>query len=218
MAFPTTASDRPQPLIGELPYWLLCDWFIHISDLTAFYFPYKVATIYGETKIMRQISDLARNALSDRDTYGIAQRDFTAYMMQVRAAKQRGIEFRFTLLGWRLWWRLSLATVPGGVRGCQRGNYVMARYGDAGAYDIDNVYLSTVEANSAAAHRDKPERPGSMTGQHLRVRGAGHPRSKAVLTPRGRFGSAALAAEAFGITRQCAAMRARSRQKGWSLA
>src|SRR3954467_5029195 len=41
----------------------------------------------------------------------------------------------------------------------------------------------------------------AMTGtHHLQVRGDGHSVSKAVITPKGRFGSAALAAEAHGIS------------------
>jgi hypothetical protein len=45
--------------------------------------------------------------------------------------------------------------------------------------------------------------------RHLTQRGDDHPRSRAVITPAGRFGSAALAAKHYGVTRQHAARLAR---------
>jgi hypothetical protein len=45
------------------------------------------------------------------------------------------------------------------------------------------------------------EAHGNPRGIHLKVRGDGHPRSMAVVTSLGRFGSIALASEAHGITR-----------------
>lgn len=150
------------------------------------------------------------------DRYGIPAWLRVKWQQQRGAARQRGIVFDFPLLRWSLWWRTELAKAgPGARRGCRRGEYVMARVGDAGAYEAGNVYLSTVEANSSAAHLGKRHGPGSRTGAHLATRGYHHPRSRAILTPLGRFGSAALAAEAAGITRQAAARRARERRDGW---
>ena len=51
---------------------------------------------------------------------------------------------------------------------------------------------------------------------HLAVRGDKHPKSHPVLTPKGRFGSIALAAEAYGLTRAGAKYRADKLQLGWS--
>ena len=45
-----------------------------------------------------------------------------------------------------------------------------------------------------------------------------HPRARPVLTPSGRFASAALAAEAHGLTRQVASHRARHGVNGWRYA
>jgi|GEM_PF-6004990 len=50
---------------------------------------------------------------------------------------------------------------------------------------------------------------------NLAVRGAGHPRSRRVLTPDGEFGSAALAADHFGIDRATAARKAHRGIDGW---
>src|ERR1700710_1668462 len=56
----------------------------------------------------------------------------------------------------------------------------------------------------------------AMQVAHLKDR-TRHPRAQAILTPKGRFPSASLAAEVFGITRQHAARLAKSGQKGWSV-
>ena len=52
------------------------------------------------------------------------------------------------------------------------------------------------------------DRPPSSTGD-------GHPRSRAVLTPAGRFDSLTIAAEHYGITRQAAHYRAKNGRLGW---
>lgn len=54
-----------------------------------------------------------------------------------------------------------------------------------------------------------------IEANHLRVRGDGHPKSKAVITPKGRFGSAALAADAYDIGRRTACYRAKYQMQGW---
>jgi hypothetical protein len=101
----------------------------------------------------------------------------------------------------------------------------MARFGDAGPYSVANVYCATNADNMA----DIPWAKRSATikvamdrlradpayHHHLAVRGDGHPSSRAVLTPKGRFGSCCLAAEAFGVTRQTAARWAREARSGW---
>ena len=156
---------------------------------------------------------------AEADRYAIPAWLRLRWAQHRQSARQRGIRFDFPLLRWSLWWREELLKAgPGARRGSRRGEYVMARIGDAGAYEVGNVYLSTVEDNSRAAHLGKPERAGSRTGAHLAVRGDHHPRSRAVLTPLGRFGSAALAAEAHGITPQGASRKARERRDGWRYA
>lgn len=160
--------------------------------------------------------------------YAIPERDFLAWKAQRDAAKRRGIPFRFTLLGWRVWWRLQLKLLgPDAARGRSRSQYVMARLGDKGAYEVGNVRCVTAERNAADIDPTSisngllsswARRKAAGEVCHLAVRGAGHPRSKPVMTPRGRFESAALAADAFGITRQYASQLARMGQQGWSRA
>jgi hypothetical protein len=59
-------------------------------------------------------------------------------------------------------------------------------------------------------------RAGSIghAAPHLAA-GPAHPSSKAVITPRGTFGSATLAAQAYGFTRQRAGQLARAGRDGW---
>ena len=156
--------------------------------------------------------------------YGVPERDFLAWKAQRDAAKKRGIAFRFTLVGWWLWWKAELRRLgPDAVRGRKRGQFVMARNGDQGAYEDGNVRAATPAENGAEAWL--PAAPGRAARQrcrlcggikcHLAVRGDGHPRSKAVVTPLGRFGSVALASEAHGFTRQRGGQLARAGAAGW---
>ena len=156
--------------------------------------------------------------------YGIPERDFLAWKAQRDAAKGRGIAFRFTLVGWWLWWKAELRRLgPDAVRGRKRGQYVMARNGDQGAYEDGNVRAATPAENGAeavptmrvAASRSWARRKAAGIKCHLAVRGDGHPRSTAVVTPLGRFGSVALASEAHGFTRQRGGQLARAGAAGW---
>ena len=161
-----------------------------------------------------------------RETFGIPDYAVKAWLAHRQSAAARGIPFRFTLLQWHLWWKSELRLLgPAAKRGRRRGEYVMARLGDSGAYEPGNVRALTPAENHAdrsddarAVAADKVratvkwwrqvldgtglEAFHRTTGDHLRVRGDGHPRSKAVVTPLGRFGSIALASEAHGFTRQ----------------
>ena len=158
----------------------------------------------------------------EKRAYGIPDLDFRAWKNHRDSAKRRGIPFRFSALQWRLWWREHLP--EGARRGRKRGDYVMARRGDTGAYEPGNVDCVTCSVNVQAI--DKRTISAGMVAAHARRRaagiahhwattGAGHPRSRAVETPLGTFGSAALAAAAHGCTRQHAARLASAGSKGW---
>lgn len=54
------------------------------------------------------------------------------------------------------------------------------------------------------------------TASHLSVRGDGHPRSRPIHTPDGRFGSAELAADYYGISAVTIRRKVRARVEGWS--
>jgi len=169
-----------------------------------------------------------RIARADQATYGIPERDYQAWRSQYNSAKRRGIPFRFSLLGWRIWWQGELAKLgPDAKRGNRVGCYMMARKRDRGAYEHGNVYAATPRDNA----RDIPadvrvamteqataacKARGKPRGVHLKVRGDGHPKSHAVMTPAGRFGSIALASEAHGITRAGGLHRVRTGV--WTLA
>lgn len=144
-----------------------------------------------------------------------------AYKVHRSNAKQRGIDFQFSLQEWWDWWLIDSRWE---TRGVGAGRLVMARFGDTGPYAIDNVYCTTHEQNLKDI--DPARRVEAMVARHaqrklegiphhLEVRGDQHPKSKAIITPIGRFGSAALAAEAYGITRQRAAQKARWKQDSW---
>lgn len=146
-----------------------------------------------------------------------------AYRGQLSMARKRHIAWLFTPKEWWAWWQVDDRWKN---RGRRRGNFVMARIGDSGPYSVGNVYCTTPLGNSKDVPFEVRRTAGIMSAVtkgdrcaiHLRVRGDGHPRSKAVITPKGRFGSAALAADAHGYTRQHAARLARLGKDGWSQA
>jgi len=170
---------------------------------------------------MARISSAYEAARREQAAHGIPEYSYQAWRAHRNAAARRGIRFGFTVLRWHLWWDAALLALgPDARRGRRRGEYVMARYGDAGAYEVGNVYAATHKENAAdipadvravAVERTTVARiaSGKPRGSHLGIRGDGHPRSRAVVTPLGRFGSIALAAEAHGITRQGGAAKVR---------
>ena len=104
---------------------------------------------------------------------------------------------------------------------------MMCRVADEGAYEASNVYAGTQKDN----HNETPaeirqqamekaaetrRNNGLPLGEHLKVRGDGHPRSIAVITPLGRFGSIRLAAEAHGVSEKCVRYRIQH-MVGWCL-
>lgn len=151
-------------------------------------------------------------ARRQREQYGISSYEYRCWKAQKDSAKRRGIPFRFSFLAWHFWWNDELARRPGSKRGRRKGEFMMCRKADSGAYEEGNVYCGTPQDNAddiplsvRMTAREKAlityKKTGSVPGSHLKVRGDGHPRSKAVMTDLGRFGSIALAAEAHGITR-----------------
>jgi hypothetical protein len=66
------------------------------------------------------------------------------FVQQRASAKYRGVEFRLTFEQWRDWW---LATGHVDERGKLRGQWVMARPGDAGAYEVGNLECMRAEDN-----------------------------------------------------------------------
>ena len=73
----------------------------------------------------------------------IANKSRKAWLDQKANAKKRGIPFYFPYECWLKWWGDDISK-----RGCHSGELVMARFGDAGAYVMANVYKATCNHNS----------------------------------------------------------------------
>jgi hypothetical protein len=64
-------------------------------------------------------------------------------------AKARGIGFFFTYEGWCQWWEDELGPDWYEMRGCRKGQFVMARHLDKGDYRIGNVKCVSQGSNHA---------------------------------------------------------------------
>jgi len=73
------------------------------------------------------------------------------YHSQKSRALERGIEF---LLTFEEWWDIWQASGKWDQRGRHRGQYVMARFGDQGAYEAGNIKICPVVENVAESNRD----------------------------------------------------------------
>jgi hypothetical protein len=147
---------------------------------------------------------------------------YQALQAQVHSARRRQIPFLFTAEEWWAWWQIDDRWSRRGLKG---NGLVMARKGDVGPYASWNVYPCTSSENVGAI--DPVKRSLAIRAGWAKVRAAGgdcwlagkrgddHPRSRAVITPAGRFGSLALAAEHYGITRQAAYYRVARDKPGW---
>lgn len=155
---------------------------------------------------------------------GIPEDGRQAFRAHRQNAKRRGIPFLFELADWWAWWQLDGRWERRGMGG---DALVMARPGDTGPYSPENVVCLTHAQNQAEINPAKrsagllaawQRKKARGEDSHLVVRGKGHPRSRTVITPNGTFESAALAAEAYGVTRQCASMWVRNGRPGWRYA
>jgi hypothetical protein len=70
-----------------------------------------------------------------------------------RSAKERGIPFLITFEDWDTIWQLSGKWEQ---RGNRKGQYVMSRPGDKGAYEMGNVVICLAEENRAERNRNYP--------------------------------------------------------------
>lgn len=75
-----------------------------------------------------------------------AHPELVAFHARRAGAKQRGIPF---LMTFEEWWAIWQDSGKWEQRGCHRGQYVMARFRDAGPYAVGNVRICTREENSA---------------------------------------------------------------------
>jgi hypothetical protein len=70
------------------------------------------------------------------------------YNTQKSSAKGRNIPWHFTYESWLAWWDSDISN-----RGRGAGQLVMARYGDVGPYQSDNVFKCLFEDNVRAVDR-----------------------------------------------------------------
>ena len=89
-----------------------------------------------------------------RDKY--AKEVYRAFDSQKGAAKDRGIDFNFSVDEWVAWWVQHLGQDWMKMRGCRRGQYVMARKKDAGAYEPSNVECILCEDNHSYRNKQRP--------------------------------------------------------------
>lgn len=82
-----------------------------------------------------------------------ARPDKSAYLRHKGHAKKRGVQF---LMTFEEWWDIWQTSGRWEQRGHFRGQYVMARYGDAGPYVVGNVRICTCSENLAERNRLNP--------------------------------------------------------------
>ncbi len=75
--------------------------------------------------------------------------DRERYRVHKLNAADRGIQFLLTFEAWLDWWK---STGHYHERGSKRGQYVMGRKGDLGAYEIGNIECQLAVENSTAPH------------------------------------------------------------------
>ncbi len=75
------------------------------------------------------------------------------YACHKSKAKSRGIEFNLTYEEWYDIWYKSGKWEQ---RGARKGQYVMSRYNDTGAYEMGNVFIQPHEENRREAMLGKP--------------------------------------------------------------
>lgn len=96
----------------------------------------------------------------------------TIWRRAKQTAKSRGVAWRLTLEEFaRIW----LDSGHWEERGCRRGQYVMARHGDKGAYKVGNVRIITVTQNHEE-FKQSPKEIEKMRQRMIRNRlGVGQP-------------------------------------------
>lgn len=75
------------------------------------------------------------------------------YACHKSKAKSRGIEFNLT---YDEWWDIWQKSGKWEERGARKGQYVMSRYNDMGAYRVGNVFIQPHEDNRREAMLGKP--------------------------------------------------------------
>jgi hypothetical protein len=86
------------------------------------------------------------------------------YACHKSKAKARGVEFNLT---YEEWWDIWEKSGKWNQRGCRKGQYVMSRYNDMGAYEVGNVFIQTQTENRREAMLGKPANYIRTSAQRL---------------------------------------------------
>lgn len=105
-----------------------------------------------------------------------------AFYSHRAAARKKGINFLLTLNEWLAVWEASGRLQE---RGRNKGQYVMARFGDKGPYAIGNVRICTVTENHHEAHCGK-----ALTKQHKENLSKAHKGRRLTLEQRAKLSKA----------------------------
>jgi hypothetical protein len=105
----------------------------------------------------------------------ITKKDRSAYASQKSHAKARGVQFKLTFDEWLQWWH---DTGHYHERGRGKLNYVMARFGDKGAYELGNIYCCTVSENARTSNKLNPRTISKKTRDAATAANTGRTHSK----------------------------------------
>jgi hypothetical protein len=114
-----------------------------------------------------------------RDLLRDAYKKFRCHRRRARY-RNPPVPFRFTF---REWWMIWLESGHWEERGIRRGQYVMARPGDLGAYEVGNVEICTSEKNLADM---SPERVSAKNKKTAQTRSKNGWRPGQTMTPEQR--------------------------------
>ena len=126
------------------------------------------------------------------------------------AAEAAGDECLISPLAWRWWWQTQMHGKPLADRRNPWGRGYSARLSEGRVWEADRLLIYYV--------RPKPPERQPRGDLATRFQAGSAPGSRPVVTPSGRYASAGLAARAYGISRQSAAIRCARGSMGWGWA
>lgn len=164
-----------------------------------------------------------------------------AYTQHKGNAKTRGVPFLLTFEEWKEIW---LASGKWEQRGRGAEKYCMCRMGDAGAYEVGNVFIDRNARNISDGNKGKPDspetrakksaalvgkpkpwaqgqgnpmhRPEVKAAMSAAIGGAKHYKQRGVVTPQGYFVTAKEAAAALGMSKSTVEWRAKHKKLGFA--
>ena len=164
-----------------------------------------------------------------------------AYTQHKSNAKQRGVEFKLTFDEWKQIW---VDSEKWEQRGRGADKYCMCRIGDAGCYEVGNVFIGIGKTNVRDGNLGKKDSQETRHKKSVAAKGKTHPwstgdknpmhrpevkakmsaavggsnnyRAKTVISPFGVFGSTTEASKELNIPAVTIQWRCRYNKSGWS--